>query len=119
MTLWTDLQPGVGNASLRTDSNISVALLWGWPLTLLGLAGILRFRRKAAFRGISLLALLLTLTGSSLVFTGCGSGGPGAYTPNLTPAGTYPITITVTGASITHTTTVYWTVTSPGLPGQQ
>ena len=56
MTLWTDLQPGVGNASLRTNSNISVALLWGWPITLLGLAGIFRFRRKANLRGISLLA---------------------------------------------------------------
>jgi sugar lactone lactonase YvrE len=125
MTLWTDLQPGTGVSSLRTPSTlpakpgISLAFAFGWPLTLIGLAGIIRFRRKThALRGLSLMSLLLILCGSSMVFTGCG-GGPGAYQANLTPAGTYPIVVTVTGASVTHTTTIYWTVTSPGIPGQQ
>jgi hypothetical protein len=86
---------------------------------LLGLAGIFRFRRKIGARGLTVLAMFLTLAGSSLIFTGCGAGGPGAYQPNLTPAGTYPITITVTGAGITRTATVYWTVTAPGIPGQE
>jgi len=127
MTLWTDLQPGTGVSSVNTPGKpgprstpgISLAFALGWPLTLIGLAGIIRFRRKAhALRGLSLMSLLLILCGSSMVFTGCG-GGPGAYQANLTPAGTYPIVITVTGANVTHTTTIYWTVTSPGITGQQ
>jgi sugar lactone lactonase YvrE len=125
MTLWTDLQPGTGTSSLRSPVSpaakpgISLAFALGWPLTLIGLVGIIRFRRKAhALRGLSLMSLLLILCGSSMVFTGCG-GGPGAYQANLTPAGTYPIVVTVTGASVTHTTTIYWTVTSPGITGQQ
>jgi sugar lactone lactonase YvrE len=124
MTLWTDLQPGAASLTapaLRADkSGVSLALMLGWPLTLLGLAGIFRFRRKAgAIRGLTLLALLMMITGSSLVFTGCGSGGPGAYQPNLTPTGTYPITVKVTGTNISHTTVIYWTVTGPGIPGQE
>src|SRR6185312_14776226 len=124
MTLWTDLQPGASptaTAGIRTGkTNVSLALMLGWPLTFLGLAGVFRFRRRTgAVRGLSQLALLLLVTGSSLLFTGCGSGGPGAYKPSLTPAGTYPITVTVKGASTTHTTLIYWTVTAPGIPGQE
>lgn len=116
MTLWTDLQPGVGTASLR-NSDISLATILGWPVTLLGFAGIVAFRRKASsLRGLSLLVLLV---GSATLFTGC-AGGPGAYKPNLTPPGTYPIVVTVKSSSGTsHTTTVYWKVTSPGITGQQ
>jgi sugar lactone lactonase YvrE len=125
MTLWTDLQPGLTSLTapaIRAEKpGVSLAMMLGWPLTLLGLAGIFRFRRKAgALRGLSLLALLLTIAGSSMAFTGCGTGGPGAYQATLTPTGTYPITVTIkSSAGVTHTTVVYWTVTGPGIPGQE
>jgi hypothetical protein len=53
-----------------------------------------------------------------MVATGC--AGVGNYTPNLTPAGSYPITITVKSTSgASATTTVYFVVTSPGITGIQ
>jgi len=126
VTFWTDLQAsyitslhkpslGVGTSS---KSGIQYALILGWPFTLLGLVAFARLRRKSgAARGLSLLAMLLVMTGSSLLFTSC--AGPGTYTPALTPAGTYPITITVTGGGVTATTQVIFKVTSPGITGQQ
>jgi hypothetical protein len=89
----------------------------GWPITLLGFAALLRFRRKAgAARGLALFGLLLMLVGSSAALSGC--GGPGAYKATLTPTGTYPITVTVSGDGVTHTTLVYFTVTA-GIAGQE
>ena len=65
-----------------------------------------------------LLAALVVMVGISLTFTGC--GGPGAYKAVLTPAGTYPITITVSGSNnFTETTVVNYVVTAPGMPGQE
>jgi sugar lactone lactonase YvrE len=126
VTFWTDLQSGA-TASLhkpsigstrKIGSGISYALALGWPLTLLGFAGLFRFRRKpGAARRLSLLATLLIMAGSSLLFTGC--AGPGAYSAVLTPAGTYPITITVAGGGVTSSTVVDFVVTSPGIPGQE
>ena len=91
--------------------------MFGWPMTLIGLAALVGFRRKQARRGIALLGLLLVMLGSSLVMTGC--AGPGAYQPVLTPAGTYPITITVKGDGVTQTTVVNFIVASPGITGQE
>lgn len=126
VTFWTDIKsgstaslhkPSIGSTK-KSGSGISYALALGWPLTLLGFAGFLRFRRKpGAARGLSLLATLLIMAGSSLLFTGC--AGPGAYSAVLTPAGTYPITITVTGGGATSSTVVEFVVTSPGIPGQE
>jgi hypothetical protein len=120
MTLWTDLQPGTASlhqpfASHRGEA--SLAMMLGWPLTLLGFTGLFAFRRKIGSRALSLMALAFVLAGSSLVLTGC--AGPGAYTPNLTPAGTYPITVTVTNGTVTKTTLIYWKVSSPGITGQE
>jgi len=95
-----------------------LAAIVGWPLTLLGMVGLFRLRRKpGTIRGLSLFALLLVMCGSSLVFTGC--AGPGAYSPVLTPAGTYPVTVTVTGDGITKSTTVNFKVSGPGFTGQE
>jgi sugar lactone lactonase YvrE len=122
MTLWTDINPSTYTGSLHpapgARNDTSFAAVLGWPVTLLGLAGILRFRRRmAGNRGLHLLALLLVLAGSSIVFAGC--AGPGAVVPVLTPGGAYPITVTVTGDGITQTTTVYFVVGAPGLVGQE
>jgi sugar lactone lactonase YvrE len=128
MTLWTDIQPGsvpTTTSSLRGPSigngsgGVRYAMILGWPLTLLGFTGLLLFRRRkpGSLRGLSLLAVILLMTGSSLIFTGC--AGPGAYQAVLTPAGTYPITVKVTGNGVTQTTLVYFKVASPGITGQQ
>jgi len=118
VTLWTDLQP-VTHAELHHDSgNISLAAMIGWPFTLAGLLGLLRFRRRrAGLSGLVLVALAMVLAGASLALNGC--AGPGAYTPNFTTAGTYPITITVTGPNVSQYTVIDFTVTSPGITGQQ
>ena len=121
MTLWTDVPASTYTGSLRPGpkdrKDISFAVLLGWPIMLLGLTGTLRLRRRLGRRGLHLVAFLLLLTGSSIVLAGC--AGPGAQVPSLTPAGTYPIIVTVTGAGISQTTTVYFVVGAPGVPGQE
>ena len=130
MTLWTDIQPGnVPTTSFNrgpsfgigSHSSVQLAMMVGWPVTLLGFTGLIAFRRRkpGALRGLTLTAVLFIMAGSSLIFTGCGAGGPGAYKAVLTPAGTYPITVTVKGNGVTQTTLVYFKVASPGITGQE
>ena len=118
VTLWTDLQP-VTTAELRhQNGNITLAAILGWPLTLAGLLGLVRLRRRRGrLNGLVLMALVMVLAGASLALNGC--AGPGAYTPNFTAAGSYPVTITVTGPNVSQSTVIYFTVTSPGITGQQ
>jgi hypothetical protein len=118
VTLWTDLQP-VTTAELRhQNGNITLAAILGWPLTLAGLLGLVRLRRRRGrLNGLVLMALVMVLAGASLALNGC--AGPGAYTPNFTSAGSYPVTITVTGPNVSQSTVIYFTVTSPGITGQQ
>jgi len=140
MTLWTDVtgqskqvpvqaglvpQPSFGPG----QSKVRMAMVLGWPLLFVGMVGIVGLRRKGSrLRLLTALAVLMVLCGSSLVATGC--AGPGVYVPVLTPASNtctlggstacgYPITVTVSGAGIKGTTTVYFVVSSPGIPGQQ
>jgi hypothetical protein len=123
ITLWTDISPKLNVTSLHpgpgSRSGPTYAALLGWPFTLLGLAGALRFRKRlTGYSTLYLTAvLLLMLAGSSAVFSGC--AGPGAVVPVLTPAGSYPVTVTVSGDGITQSTTVYFVVGSPGIPGQE
>jgi sugar lactone lactonase YvrE len=124
VTFWTDLQPGFITSELRTPSigngksSRVYAAMFGWPMTLIGLTALVCLRRKqSTHRAISLLGLLLVMVGSSLVMTGC--AGPGAYVPVLTPAGTYPITVTVKGNGATQSTVVNFIVASPGITGQE
>jgi len=125
VTFFTDLQPGT--AALHTPAlrghktpGITLALLLGWPVTLAGLAGMTRFRkRKGTARSLTLLSLLLLMIGSSSIFTSGCSGGPGAYQPVFTPAGTYPITITVTNGTISSSIIVNLAVYSPGIAGAE
>jgi hypothetical protein len=156
MTLWTDLQPAsqavlkpVQQGALHPlnfgnrGSKSRLAMIFGWPMLLVGLLGTMGLRRKGSrLRLLSGLAVVMVLCGSSLVMTGC--AGPGIYVPVLTPAYTptcslnpapytgtpptpatypppcgYPIKVTVTGAGLTATTTVYFNVSSPGISGQE
>ena len=120
MTLFTDIQPNTSSLSSPFNhSNISMAAIIGWPITLLSFIGLIAFRRKGGQRALTSLAVLLMMVGSSLAVTGCGLGGPGAYKAVLTPAGTYPIVVNVTGGGVTHSTTVYWRVSAPGIAGQE
>jgi len=128
VTFFTDLQPGTGGtSSLRApvlaghrSSGMALAMLFGWPITLAGLAGVIRFRRRNGFgRGLTLVALLCILVGASTVFTGCSPSGPGSYVANLTPAGTYPITITATDGSVSSSIVINFAVSSPGITGQE
>jgi hypothetical protein len=123
VTLWTDIPPGVtpSKAEMRlpghTGNGTQLAMMLGWPLTLLGFVGLLRYRRVARSRGLTLTALALLMVGSALTLSGC--AGPGIYHPNLTPTGTYAVTITVTGPNgLTSSTMVDFTVTQ-GTAGQE
>jgi hypothetical protein len=60
----------------------------------------------------------MVLSGAALTLNGC--AGPGDYVPNLTTAGNYPVTITVSGPNgLTQSVVIEDTVTAPGLPGQE
>lgn len=130
VTIFTDLQPGVGNPQSHSAlhapgtpghkvSGVSMALLLGWPITLAGLAGLIRFRkRKGLASSLTLTALLCMMLGSSVLFTaGCG-GGPGAYVPNLTPTGIYPVVVTVTNGTVSQSITINLAV-FPGVTGSE
>jgi hypothetical protein len=118
VTFWNDLQPGsvpgVGSlnrpAIHQQKSGIMLAEMLGWPLTLLGLVGLLRLRRKSG--SLTLVALLLLMVGTSLTFTGC--AGPGDYHAVLTPTGTYPVTFTVTNGTVSTSVVIDYVVT-PGI----
>jgi sugar lactone lactonase YvrE len=121
VTLWTDLQyhsqlqsPTLG----KGRPGILLAEMLGWPLTLIGFAGLLLSRRKLRhLRGLALVAVFSLMAGTSLTLTGC--AGPGVYSAVLTAPGVYPITVTATDGSVTASTLVYFNVTSPGIPGQE
>jgi hypothetical protein len=125
VTFWTDLQPGTVPTTGKLikpslgDQHRSIALaeMIGWPLTLLGLVGVLKLRRKTKLRGLALVALLSLMSGSALTLSGC--AGPGDYKAVLTTAGVYPITITVTNGTVKSSILVYFNVTSPGIAGQE
>jgi len=128
VTFFTDLQPGSGGTSAlhaparpgHKSSGLSLALLFGWPVTLAGLAGLIRFRkRRGSARSLTLLAVLMLMIGSSALFTtGC-NNGPGAYHANLTPAGTYPVTVTVTNGTVSSSIVINLFVGAPGIAGQE
>jgi hypothetical protein len=118
VTFWNDLQPGSvpGVGALKRPairhqtSGIQMAEMLGWPLTLLGLVGLLRLRRRSG--SLTLVALLLLMVGSTLTFSGC--AGPGDYKAVLTPTGTYPVTFTVTNGTVSTSVVIDY-VTTPGI----
>ena len=119
VTFFTDLQSTSANAA-QNKSGIAMATIVGWPLAFFGLLGMVVLRRRSgrtALRKLSLLPMLLLLIGSALSLSSC--AGPGDYKANLTPAGTYPITITVSNGTLKSSTVIDFTVTAPGIPGQQ
>ncbi|MDE1162192.1 MAG: Ig-like domain repeat protein [Acidobacteriaceae bacterium] len=123
VTLWTDVKDSASNTQPMLPGNRSshtdLAMLLGWPLGLLGFAGLAASRRKLRKNAfLAAIPLAMLLLGGSMLAGGC--AGPGNYTPNLTPAGQYPVTITITGPNgLTATTQVYFVVTSPGITGAQ
>jgi len=67
-----------------------------------------RYRKIPA--RITLPALLLLAGLTVLGLTGCGSASTGGGSGNTTPSGTYTVTVTATGGSVTHTATYQLTV---------
>jgi hypothetical protein len=127
VTFFTDLQPGTGGtSSLRAPAmpghrspGLTLAMMLGWPITLVSLIGLVGLRKRNGWaRAGKLVALLVVLAGSSAFFSGCGSS-VGTYVANLTPAGTYPITITATDGSVSSSIVINFIVTSPGITGQE
>ena len=126
VTMWTDINPK-NVTSLSAPSigggkhGVALAMIVGWPLTLLGFVGMIGLRRKkGTMRALTLLALVLVMCGSTLIFSGC--AGPGDYVPVLTPASTgngYPVTVTVSGGGVSQSVVVYFKVSAPGLPNQE
>jgi sugar lactone lactonase YvrE len=123
VTMWTDLQPGDATSSLqkpeiRKDSRVALAMMLGWPVALLGMIGLFGLRRRKGTLGaLTLLALVMVMCGTSLIFAGC--AGPGIYKPTLTPAGTYPVTVTASGAGVSQSVIVNFKVSAPGITGQE
>ena len=92
------------------DRSTRIALASLFPLTLLSLTGLARKRRRTPLRTLLALIFLAILASAT---TAC---GPDHFV-NLNEPGTYPITITATGANqgsstpITHTLTLDATIT--------
>ena len=114
ITIWSDVAP-VSSASpaLRPGSRANNALLaMGWPVTLIGLAGLAGIRRRLG-HAVFYAASLCLVAGLAMTLSGCSSAVNG--TKYTTPVGTSTVTITSAGAnSATHTTTVQYTITGPG-----
>ena len=103
-----------------------VRILAGLPMVLVGLAGIVRFRKRLRSHQFFTLFFLLAIAGGvGLVLNGCGGGGSGsgssggsggsgqnaqAATPTFTPAaGTYTSVQNVTISDSTSGPTIYYT----------
>jgi streptogramin lyase len=132
VTLWTDVAPGViptattskaiRPARLSPHSNIMIASFLGWPLFLTSFVGVLGFRKRLQeTRLLAVLVLCGLLAGSSIVMSGCSSGGGSGDLgkPSLTPVGSYKVTLTVSGPNNTiQTMPVQFTVAA-GVAGQE
>lgn len=132
VTLWTDVAPGVAPPSttsradrpahLRGDSNAVLATLLGWPILLTSFAGVFGLHKR--LRKTRLLAVLLLsgfLAGSSMIMSGCSSGGSGGgnNAPSLTPTGKFNVTLTVSGPNNTVQTMPIQFTVAAGVPGQE
>ncbi len=89
----------------------------GWPMLLLGFAGVLGFRRRLlSHHLLAGLAIFAILTGGAIVLNGCGGGGGGtvtmqtAATPTFSPGtGTYTGSQTITISDPTAGAAIYFT----------
>jgi RHS repeat-associated protein len=127
-TLWAHGAPGarIPNAStqpLTVNSNAhgGVAILAGLPMVLIGLAGIIHFRRRLhSHKFFTLVFLSAIAGGAGLILNGCGggggSGGGGSgqttqtATPTYSPAsGTYSAIQSVTISDSIGGATIYYT----------
>jgi RHS repeat-associated protein len=106
--LWAHVPPSgpiwsftTNQPDTKNSSSTMLATILGWPLLLVGLAGVVRFRKhlhdNKYFVALFLVAIL---TGVGTLLNGCGGSGGGSTTPPQTPQAAAP---TFTPASGTYT----------------
>ncbi|HUN56488.1 MAG TPA: chitobiase/beta-hexosaminidase C-terminal domain-containing protein [Candidatus Binataceae bacterium] len=111
----------VASSNQRTKPHPSrstmLAGVLGWPMLLVGFAGVLGFRRRLlSHHLLAALAIFAILTGGAIVLNGCGGGGGGtvtmqtAATPTFSPGtGTYTGSQTITISDTTAGAAIYFT----------
>ena len=124
-TLWVDASPDAMGRPSSTQphshgrkSATLLAGVLGWPMLLVGIAGVARFRKRLRNnRFLVVLSFVAILTGMGSLLSGCGGGSNGgssanlaAATPTFSPgAGTYTSAQTVTISDSTSGATIYYT----------
>jgi hypothetical protein len=127
VTLWTDVSPGVipvGTSSqirfggFAVHSSTALSSLLGWPLLLVGFAGILGFRKRLQqTKLLGVLVWLGLMTGGSLILNGCSSGT--SPKSSLTPVGSYSVALKISGPNSTSQTIPIQFTVAAGVAGQE